>query len=53
MISFKSASDIQKYARERERVIYSKRMIKLVRYGYSRQLSSTCFLFLSVFVFLL
>ena len=51
MISFKSASEIQKYARERERELYSKRMIKLVRCGYSRQLSSTCFLlFLSVLV---
>ena len=34
MISFKSASEIQKYARERERELYSKRMIKLVRCGY-------------------
>ena len=53
MISFKSASEIQKYARERARVMYSKRMIKLVRCGYSRQLSSTCFLlFLSVLLWL-
>ena len=50
MISFKSASEIQKYARERARVMYSKRMIKLVRCGYSRQLSSTCFL-LFLFVY--
>ena len=48
MISLKSASE-----RERERVMYSKRMIKLVRCGYSRQLSSTCFLlFLSVLLWL-
>lgn len=33
--------------------MYSKRMIKLVRCGYSRQLSSTCFLlFLSVLLWL-